>query len=132
MIVEPCPVPRCALEWHLTGSLLMTAMFIWLIPFDGEAGHALGFRVGAQPIWSALFAACGLAHLTALLLKHQALQRWSAAAGFVVCFLATATILSSDGSPPLFVALAIPTTLAEGYVYLLLKGTRWKPLSSAG
>lgn len=131
---EPCPIPRCALEWHCAFSLIIVAVVIEALVPNGAAINLLGLG-HTQFGWAIFLGFSGAAQAAALGTKYRVIQRWTALSGCFISVLILGSIVASPASLDatlITIGMLSPIIGSEGYVFLLLKGARWSRASLAG
>ena len=123
---EPCPIPRCALEWYLASEMLVIAALLGVVADNGSVAAALGF--GHFPVarlgWGLLMGIPAVVQIVSLLTRNRLLQRWAAFIASIVS-LSLATILLQIPSLPILAGVLLVQTIAEFIVFAILKGARW-------
>lgn len=126
---EPCPIPRCALEWHLAVLLIVVGTYVITYPDAISEGLAMRYAALAHYGWASWLILPGALQAASLCTFNQWLQRWAAllaaVAALILCLL-----LFFSPAPAVLAAVLLVITNSELYVFFMLRGARpWRSSS---
>lgn len=128
MSCEPCPIPRCALEWYLATKAAVVGTTVWLSG-DPRFGHYDIYLPFAHiPMsslrWAIALWLVALLQILALCLAPTAPQRWAAG---LAAFAWAAFAISAwhGGMVAVACGASVLAALGELYVCAMLRGARW-------
>lgn len=126
---QPCPIPRCALEWYLACQAIVAGVSIWWSG-DPRLGHydiALPFlHIPMDSMrWAVALWLIAILQAVALELAPAAPQRWVAGlAAFTWAALALSML--HGGMVAYAFGSATLAFLGQLYVCAMLRGARWR------
>jgi hypothetical protein len=126
---QPCPIPRCALEWYIAAQAIVAGISIWWSG-DPRLGHYdiafLGLHIPMDSLrWALALGLVGVAQMAAISIAPSAPQRWIAG---IACFAWAALALSMlhGGMVAYGFGSAVLAAFGQLYVCAMFRGARWK------